>query len=86
MPYKVLFDGKADEDLAAMPSASRKQILRAIYERLTTAPLSFGKPLKHDLSGLRALRVGNWRIGYVVEDESVIIEHIELRRDAYKGW
>ncbi|MCL1919630.1 MAG: type II toxin-antitoxin system RelE/ParE family toxin [Kiritimatiellaeota bacterium] len=86
MPYKVVFDGKADDDLAAMPSADRKQVLRAICERLTAAPFSFGKPLRHSLSGMRSLRVGDWRIAYVVDDQTVTVSHITLRRDAYKGW
>ena len=86
MPCKVRLGGKADKDLAAMPSAARKQILRAIHDRLAVAPLDFGKPLRHNLNGMRSLRVGDWRIGYCVEGETVIITHIELRRDAYKGW
>ena len=86
MPFDIRLAGKAGEDLSAMPSSARLQVLRAIRERLSAAPLSFGKPLRHSLSGMRSLRVGDWRIGYSVEGATVIVEHIELRRDAYKGW
>ena len=86
MPYDVVLGGTAEEDVAAAPAVNRKQILRAIYERLTVAPLDFGKPLRHSLSGIRSLRVGDWRIAYIVEGQTVTVTHITLRRDAYKGW
>ena len=86
MPCKVVLEKKADEDLAAMPSASRRQVLRAIQERLAVSPLSFGKQLRYGLTHYRSLRVGDWRIAYRIVDDTVIIAHIELRRDAYKGW
>ena len=74
------------EDFPKIPHAVRPQIERAIRERLTVAPLLLGKALKHSLSGMRSLRVGDYRIGYVVEGANVIIKRIEHRRDAYKGW
>ena len=86
MPCKVTFEEGAENDLAGMPPPARRQVLRAICERIAVAPLSFGKQLKHGLSGYRSLRVGDWRIGYTVEGDNVSIAHIELRRDAYKGW
>ena len=86
MPYNVIISDNADDDLAAMPPASRRQVLRAIHERLTVSPLLFGKRLRHSLRGLRSLRVGDYRVGYMVDGESVVIAHIDLRRDAYKDW
>jgi mRNA-degrading endonuclease RelE of RelBE toxin-antitoxin system len=77
---------KAEKDLSEAPSAVKARILRAIRQRLAVAPLSFGKQLRHDLAWCRSLGVGNWRIGYTVEGETVFIEHIEPRRDAYKNW
>ena len=86
MPYNVTFEEEAENDLAEMPPPARRQVLRAIQERIMVAPLAFGKQLKHGLSGYRSLRVGDWRIGYTVDENNVSIAHIELRRDAYKGW
>ena len=87
MAFSISLEKKViRSDLPAMPTASKEQVMRAIYERLTVDPLSFGKPLRHSLSGMRSLRVGDYRVGYVVEGDNVIIKHIEHRRDAYKGW
>jgi len=82
----ILMPRVTRNDYPKIPTNSRRQILRAIHERLAVSPLDFGKPLRHELGGMRSLRVGDWRIGYFVEGETVIIAHIELRRDAYKGW
>ena len=75
-----------EEDFPKIPKSSLAQILRAIGSRLATDPMAFGKPLRHSLHGYRSLRIGDYRVGYVVEGKSVIISHIELRRDAYKRW
>ena len=87
MTFTVIYDPRVQkEDLPKIPEQNKAQIAKAIHERLAIAPLSFGKPLRHSLSGMRSLRVGDWRIGYYVEGRNVVIEHIEIRRDAYKGW
>jgi len=87
MAYTISFAKNViKNDIPAIPAAYYETIMRAIHERLTVAPLDFGKPLLYKLNGLRVLGVGNWRIGYYVEDETVIITHIDPRRDAYKKW
>ena len=87
MRYRIEYSEKVRRvDAPNIPRAHRAQIEKAISERLAVAPLDFGKPLRHNLNGIRSLRVGDWRIGYCVEGETVTITHIELRRDAYKGW
>jgi len=75
-----------EEDFPRIPKKNLAQIVKAIGRRLSAAPMSFGKPLRHGLSGMRSLRVGDYRVGYVVDGENVIIQHIEIRRDAYEDW
>ena len=84
--YRIEFEEKADKDLESMPSKPRGMVLRAIHKRLAVAPLLLGKQLQHDLSWCRVLGVGHWRVGYTVEGETVYIERIEMRRDAYTNW
>jgi len=87
MAYVIIFTENAiKRDIPAIPPANYDQIMRAIHERLTVDPIRLGKPLRHGLTGYRRLRVGDWRIAYRVEGDKVIVAHIELRRDAYKGW
>ena len=87
MKYRIEYSEKVRRvDAPNIPTAERPLIEKAIRERLAVAPLDYGKPLRHELYGMRSLRLGNWRIGYRVVGDAVIIAHIENRRDAYKNW
>jgi mRNA interferase RelE/StbE len=58
-------------------------ILQAIELKLMTAPEVFGKPLRHTLRLLRALRVGDWRVVYQLSGEVVYVVTIRHRRQGY---
>ena len=72
-------------DIPSLSTSAKKLIIRSIDERLTVAPLSFGKPLKHAFNGYRSLRVGRYRIIYIIDEinRKVIIHSIDHRKDAY---
>ena len=46
--------------------------------------VSFGKPLRYSLKGLRRLRVGDWRVIYGIEGTVVQVVKIGNRRDVYE--
>lgn len=71
------------DDIPALPKIAKKQIKRAIEERLAVDPIGFGKPLRYSLKGLRRLRVGDYRVVYQIEDNTVIISAIKHRKDVY---
>ena len=60
-----------------------KDRLRAAVLALADDPLS-GKSLRGDLKGHYSHRVGDWRVIYAFDRESVYIESIRHRRDAYR--
>jgi len=73
------------KDYLKLSTSAKAIIKKAIDERLTVAPLSFGKQLSHALSGYRSLRVGRYRIIYDIDEASkkVVIHSIDHRKDAY---
>jgi len=75
------------DDIPALPKKMRVRILKAIDERLTLDPISFGKPLRYDRKGTRSMRVGDYRIIFQVEYEirTVLITKIGHRREVYEG-
>ena len=86
MTYTVIYEARVRrEDFPKIPEVNKPQIERAIRERLTVAPDLLGKPLTGGFAGMRRLRVGDWRIIYEVEAETVTVHAIKIRRDAYKG-
>lgn len=87
MPYKVEYlESVVTKDIPELPKQIRLLVYRAITDRLAVDPLSFGKPLRYDLQGLRSLRVSVYRILYRIELETntILIVAIDHRKDAYK--
>ncbi|MBR9700814.1 type II toxin-antitoxin system RelE/ParE family toxin [Candidatus Woesearchaeota archaeon] len=60
----------------------RLKVIKQI-KRLSEQPKS-GKPLKYDLKKHRSLRVTPFRIIYRLEEEKIIINFIEHRKNVYK--
>ena len=62
-------------------------IHRAIRARLAVDPAAYGKPLRHSLKGRWRLRVGDWRLVYLIDETRrvVTITAIRHRKDIYEG-
>lgn len=61
----------------------RSRIRRAIETRLTTEPHKYGVPLRRNLKGYWKLRVGDYRVVFLVEGEEVFVLIICHRKDVY---
>ena len=82
--YEVQYDARVAKDLAPLSKATQNQIRKAIEEKLTVSPEIFGKPLRHSLLGFRSLRVGDYRVVYVMEKSIVKVFFIGHRSIVYK--
>jgi len=74
------------EDIPALPKKERTRIQKAITEKLTTHPEVFGKPLRRSLKGYRRLRVGEYRVVFRIEQETVKIFTIGHRSVVYEDY
>ncbi len=74
------------KDIPALDGAIKQRIRKTIESKLVVDPIRFGKPLQFSLSHTRSLRVGDYRVLYVVDTEkqTVFITAIGHRRDIYK--
>lgn len=79
-------DSVVRQDIPRLGHSEKLRIKATIEAKLTSNPLRFGKPLSHSLHHLRSLRVGDNRILYYLDHEtmSVSIVSIGHRRDVYK--
>lgn len=85
MPYKLLYHPDVlKEDLTLILTNIKNRIRRAIETRLGADPILAGQPLRESLKGHRRLRVGDWRIIYRIEMDTVIILKVGNRKDVYK--
>ena len=84
MSYSVRIKGSAQKSLSRIAKPDRLRLINAI-DRLQNEPHA-GGVLKGEFSGLRRLRVGEYRIVYeVVEQElTVLVVRIAHRREVYR--
>ena len=61
-----------------------KDVKRHIEEKLTERPEVFGKPLQKSLKGYRRMRMGNFRVIFKIENQTVKIVFIGKKPDVYQ--
>ncbi len=83
MAYTVEIRDMAVKDLEALPRSIRARLIRAIEQRLTTAPDAYGLRLRQSLAGLWKLRVGDYRIVFELTGTRVSVWAIRHRKDVY---
>ncbi|MFH1239034.1 MAG: type II toxin-antitoxin system RelE/ParE family toxin [bacterium] len=98
MAYKVLYHHLVyKEDLSPIPAKGevrqrrpaniKKRIKEAIEQRLIKEPIFAGKPLRQSLKGHRKMRVGDYRVIYRIEKDTIVVLKIGHRKDVYeKVW
>lgn len=83
--YELVYDRRIEEDLRPLPRNLQDRITRAIRKRLETAPDRYGARLRKSLAGYWKLRVGDYRVVYLVVGREVRILKIGHREDAYEA-
>ncbi len=86
MAYTIEYlDKVVKKDIPALSSAAKQRIKDTIEQRLTTDPLHYGKPLRYGRFGQRSLRVGEYRIIYVIDHDAAIVTIVAIghRRNIY---
>ena len=83
MNYKIAFKKSVSRDLKKIDKEQAKRILKKIEDELPqkaeTLPTLTGK-----FSGLRKLRVGNFRVIFSIIGDTALILRIRHRKKAYK--
>jgi mRNA interferase RelE/StbE len=82
--YTIQYTKEARDRIQELDASQRSVVKKAI-ESLRSNPLR-GKPLSHQLAGLRSLRTSDYRIIYRIKDRELIIIVVTVghRRDVYR--
>ncbi len=73
--YRITYAARVPkEDLPFIAKSARELIVRAINQRLATAPLQYGEALRYELTGYRRLRVSVYRIIYSVDEIAQVVK------------
>jgi len=82
--FRVLYHPAVwEKDLPSIDAGVKRRIRKAIETRIMTDPLRYGLPLRKDLKGRWKLRVGDYRIVYLVDESTVTILGIYHRSKIY---
>ena len=84
MRFSLQIKASAAKALAAIPAEDRERVVSAI-DRLGDEPHA-GSVLKGEFTGLRRVRIGDYRVIYEVTCETlvVLVVRIAHRRQAYR--
>jgi mRNA interferase RelE/StbE len=82
--HRILYTREAKKDVEKLDASVRKVVRKAI-ESLALNPEK-GKPLSHELKGLRSLRTSDYRVVYRIRSGEllIIIVAVGYRREIYK--
>ncbi|HMO78479.1 MAG TPA: type II toxin-antitoxin system RelE/ParE family toxin [Candidatus Paceibacterota bacterium] len=81
--YYLSYHKDIVSDLKKIGKREALIIKQALEKKLLVDPILFGKPLRYSLQGLRSLRVGNYRVVYLINDEKIFIAAIVHRSKVY---
>ena len=84
MTFSIRIKASAAKALRRIPAADRHRVIEAI-DRLAEEP-NAGGTLKGEFSGLRRLRVGQYRVVYEVMGNELVVLVIRIghRREVYR--
>ncbi|MBP6943171.1 MAG: type II toxin-antitoxin system RelE/ParE family toxin [Candidatus Buchananbacteria bacterium] len=72
------------DDISKLSPEWKVKIKSAIESRLQIQPQAFGKPLRRSLAGYRKLRVGDYRVIFLLEKDLITIFAIKHRSLVYE--
>jgi len=81
--FHLVYHHLIGDDVAKLNRDIRQRLAKAVQDRLSSHPESYGKPLRGDLAGYWTLRVGDYRVVYRIVKKEVWIYGIIDRRDVY---
>lgn len=81
--YNVRYDPRVADDIHALSKTLRERLRITIEGKLTTRPEVFGKPLRHSLLGFRSLRIGEYRVVFLIKGQEVLVVLIAHRKHVY---
>ena len=70
--FGIKYHPKVKEDIKKLDKETKEKIKKAIEEKLTKAPEIFGERLKGTLKEFRKLRVGNYRVIFIVDTSGTV--------------
>lgn len=86
MTLQLKISKNAAKDISKLDNLVKKRIQQAITEKLMNDPIGNSKKLQDfEISGVRRLRVGDYRVIFLVDKGFIEVLRVGHRREIYKG-
>lgn len=83
MAYSITYKSSVHRDLKKLSKDVAIRVLDALEEELSVNAHTY-PALKGAFTGLRKFRVGDYRVIYVIIDDTVLVLRIAHRREVYR--
>jgi len=83
LAYNIIYKKSVEKDLSRLGVHEAKRVLDKVEKELFTRANQY-PALKGQFAGLRKLRVGDYRVVFVIDGQDVLILRIGHRREIYK--
>jgi len=80
---KIFYKSSVERDLKKIDPQHRTKLTTQIREELSKDP-DKGKKLKGEFQSMRALRIGDYRVVYILIPDGVLILRIAHRKEVYR--
>jgi mRNA interferase RelE/StbE len=80
---KIFYKSSVERDLKKIDPQHRIKLAAQIREELSKNP-DKGKKLKGEFQDMRALRIGDYRVVYILIPDGVLILRIAHRKEVYR--
>lgn len=83
MAYKLLYTKTAFQDIQKLDTVAKKRIKKKL-EEYSKKPFLYSKKLINSSIGSYRWRIGNYRVVFDIEKNSIIILRVGHRKEIYK--
>lgn len=82
MVYRLFLTQEFEKEFSKLEVKTQDRIIERLKD-IEDDPQYFGKPLKHNLKGLRSSRIGKYRIIYMMDDKVITAITVKHRKKVY---
>jgi mRNA interferase RelE/StbE len=85
MVYKIIFAKSAKDDIDTLDTAIQKRLSKKLLLVAgVTDVMPISKRLTGNLEGVYRIRIGDYRILFVLQDKDINILRVQHRKDVYR--
>jgi mRNA interferase RelE/StbE len=84
LAFKIFYKNSVSRDLKKLEKKEAQRILDQIEPPLSRHPETFPE-LKGKFSGLRKMRLGDYRVIFAILEDEVLVLRIGHRKEVYRG-